>query len=126
MNTMQFAEEIFSELRQRHPRYHERAYIFVLAALRYVIEPLEEPRHITGRELADGARRLALERFGPMARTVLEHWGIHSTEDLGEIVFALVDCGVLIKREEDRPEDFEDIYDFEDAFEAEYPWGANL
>jgi uncharacterized repeat protein (TIGR04138 family) len=69
-------------------------------------------------------REIALERYGPMARTVLEHWGIHATDDLGEIVFALVDCGILIKQDDDRKEDFRGVFDFEEAFEAEYPWGA--
>ncbi len=52
-------------------------------------------RHISGEELAHGVRDLALKQYGPMARTVLGHWGIHGTDDLGEIVFAMVECGVL-------------------------------
>ncbi|HEX7051669.1 MAG TPA: Minf_1886 family protein [Longimicrobiales bacterium] len=126
MGSIIFDEEILDRLRQRHPRFHETAYLFVLSALHYVIEQLPDPRHISGRELAEGVRDLALERFGPMARTVLEHWGIRSTRDLGEIVFALVDCGVLIKQEDDSPEDFEGVFDFEDAFDRDYPWGADL
>lgn len=114
-------EELFAALRARNPRYAEAAYVFVLAALNYVLEHLPEPRHITGREMAEGVRDLALERFGPMARTVLEHWGIEQTADVGEIVFALVEAGVLIKQDEDSPEDFADVFDFEDAFESPYP-----
>ena len=96
----------------------------VLAALHSVIHSLDEPRHISGRELADGVRRLALERFGPMARTVLAHWGICATEDVGGVVFALVEQGILVKQDEDRPEDFADVFDFEEAFELSYPWEA--
>jgi uncharacterized repeat protein (TIGR04138 family) len=61
-----------------------------------------------------------------MARTVLEHWGIHSTRDLGDIVFALVDLGVLLRQDDDSPDDFEDVFDFDDVFDRGYPWGANL
>lgn len=114
-------EELFAVLRARNPRYAESAYVFVLAALNHVLERLPEPRHISGRELAEGVRDLALERFGPMARTVLEHWGIERTADVGEIVFALVEAGVLIKQDEDSPEDFADVFDFADAFESYYP-----
>jgi uncharacterized repeat protein (TIGR04138 family) len=124
--SMVFADEVIDRLRERHPRYHETAYVFVLSALHHVLERLEEPRHISGPELAEGARDLALDRFGPMARTVLEHWGIERTLDLGEIVFALVDCGILLKQDEDSPGDFDGLYDFEEAFEADYPWGANI
>lgn len=123
---MVFADEVLDRLRERHPRYHETAYLFILSSLHHVIEGLPEPRHISGRELAEGARELALRRFGPMARTVLEHWGIEQTSDLGEIVFALVECGVLIKQDEDGPDDFDGIYDFGDAFETDYPWGAGI
>ncbi|MFQ5679464.1 MAG: Minf_1886 family protein, partial [Gemmatimonadota bacterium] len=76
----------------------------------------------SGPELAGSVRELALERFGPLARTVLEHWGIHSTSDMGEIVFALVECGVLVKEPSDSREDFEGLYTFDEAFAEGYPW----
>ncbi|MGH7476505.1 MAG: Minf_1886 family protein [Longimicrobiales bacterium] len=119
-------EAVLSRLRERNPRYGESAYLFVLTALHRVLQRLDQPRHISGRELAQGARDLALEQFGPMARTVLAHWGISATEDLGEIVFGLVECGILIKQDDDSPSDFADVYDFVDAFDRDYPWGANL
>ena len=97
----------------------------MLSALQSVVNRLQPPRHISGSELAHGVRDLALERFGPLARTVLEHWGIHATDDVGRIVFALVECGVLVKQDEDRMEDFRDVFDFEDAFERSYPWGTS-
>ncbi len=122
MTEVQFADEILHRLRQRNPRYMGKAYLFVLSSLHHVMEHLESPRHISGPELAEGVRSLALKEFGPMARTVLEHWGIHQTGDVGRIVFALVEEGVLVKEEEDRLDDFEDIFDFEKAFEQDYPW----
>ena len=124
MTNVQFAEEIIQHLRARNPRFHGKAYAFLLSALHSVLDGLEEPRHISGEELAYGVRDLALAQYGLLARTVLEHWGIHSTDDLGEIVFAMVDCGVLTKREEDRLEDFFGLYDFEEVFERDYPWGG--
>lgn len=123
---MVFVEDVLEKLRERNPRFRETAYLFVLSALHHVLERLTETRHITGRELAEGVRDLAIGRFGPMARTVLEYWGVESTDDLGEIVFALVDCGVLIKQDEDSPADFAALFDFEETFEQDYPWGANL
>ena len=124
MTELQFADEVLDQLQERNPRFDTSAYFFVLAALHSVIHSLDEPRHISGRELADGVRRLALERFGPMARTVLAHWGICATEDVGGVVFALVEQGILVKQDEDRPEDFADVFDFEEAFELSYPWEA--
>ena len=124
MIEIQFAGEILDQLQGGNPRFHSKAYLFLLSSLHRVMNGLKEPRHITGQELADGFRRLALDRFGPMARTVLQHWGIQTTQDLGEIVFALVECGVLIRQDEDNIEDFQDLFDFEEAFEHDYPWST--
>lgn len=119
-------EDVLDRLRERYPRYHETAYVFILSALHFVLERLDEPRHISGRELVEGVRDLAIQRFGPMARTVLEHWGIRATADVGELVFALVEAGILIKQDDDDLSDFADVFSFDEAFGKEYPWGVDL
>ena len=124
MNDAASAERTLDALQARHPRFHRHAYGFVLDALHAVVDGLGKKRHISGRELAESACELAIRRFGPMARTVLEHWGVHSTEDFGEIVFALVEIGVLVKQDEDRLEDFQGLFDFEEVFDRDYPWSA--
>lgn len=116
MSSILLDEVVLDKLRERYPRYQESAYVFVLSALHHVIEQLPEPRHITGRELAEGVRDLAIARFGPMARDVLEHWGISASADVGALVFALVEAGILIKQDEDELSDFEDVFDFDEAF----------
>ena len=95
MSGILLAENVIDRLRRRYPSYHETAYLFILSALHFSIDRLGEPRHVTGRELAEGCRDLALQRWGLLARSVLEYWGITCTRDLGEIVFALVELGVL-------------------------------
>lgn len=114
---------LLERIREENPRYSDAAYLFVLSALQFAIEQLDEPRHITGQELAKAVKDLAIQRFGPMARTVLEHWGIHSTADIGEIVYALIDYRVLIKQDSDSLDDFRDVFSFDDAFDRDYPWG---
>jgi uncharacterized repeat protein (TIGR04138 family) len=126
MSELQFADEVLDRLQERNPRFHAHSYVFVLHALHSVISSLEAPRHVSGQELAEGVRKLALDRFGPLARTVLEHWGIHDTDDVGRVVFAMVEQGILIKQDGDQPEDFTDVYDFEEAFELNYPWEARF
>ena len=107
----------------RDPRYRPEAYHFVMLAVSYTMGRLETPRHITGQELLAGIREYALEQFGPMVKTVFEHWGVRETVDFGHIVFNLVGEGLLGKTETDRLEDFRNGYDFETAFVKEYPWG---
>src|SRR2546429_8078376 len=73
-------------------------------------------RHVTGPQLLDGVRRYALKEFGPMVMTVFDNWGIHSCEDVGNIVFNLISAGVFGKTEDDSIEDFKNVYRFEEAF----------
>jgi uncharacterized repeat protein (TIGR04138 family) len=117
-----FRDGIMDRIRVRERRFDERAYLFVLTALEQVQAQLSERRHISGRELALACRDLALERFGVMARIVLEHWGVRSSADIGDIVFTLVELELLISQPGDSREDFVDVFDFDQAFEREYPW----
>ncbi len=126
MSDQQLAEEVLDRLQAANPRFDRRGYLLVLSALHGVVGALDEPRHISGEELSLGVRDLALQRFGILAKTVLESWGIHTTEHIGEIVFDLVEGGILVKQDEDSREDFRDLFDFEDAFIAGYPWGAGI
>jgi len=77
-------------------------------------------RHVTGQELCRAVRAVALKRWGLMARTVLARWGITRTEDIGVIVFALVDNDWLQKQPTDSPGDFENAFSFEEAFDQAY------
>ncbi len=107
-------------IRSRDRRYHADAYLLVLDAVEAVLLELAQARHISGFELCRGLRTLASARFGPMAKEVLNFWGVRSTGDFGNIVFNLVDAGLLLKTEHDRIDDFIDVYDFGDAFERTY------
>jgi len=119
-----FRDGVMDRIRLRESRYDEQAYLFVLSALEYTQSRLDARRHITAAELAGSCRELAIERFGLMTRIVLERWGVRSTGDIGEIVFTLVELGFLVKQPNDTREEFADIYDFETAFEREYPWNS--
>lgn len=117
-----FRDGVMDRIRLRERRFHEQAYLFVLAALEFQQSRLAERRHISGRELAFACRDLAIERYGVMARVMLEHWGITSTADIGDVVFTLVESDLLLSQPGDRREDFIGVYSFEEAFERDYPW----
>jgi uncharacterized repeat protein (TIGR04138 family) len=101
------------ELRARGSRYAREAYVFVVAALGETVRALPaerladaERRHLSGHELTDGVIRIAREEFGPLAAMVFREWGVRSTEDIGAIVFELVEAGQLSARPEDTLADF--------------------
>ncbi len=120
MQTPNF-EEVLSKIVERDPRYHRDAYIFLREALDHTQRAVTkgtkgETRHVTGQELIEGIREFALAQFGPMALTLLNEWGIRKTDDFGELVFNLIDQGLLSKTETDSRADFQNGYDFETAF----------
>jgi len=121
MNGLCVANDVLDKLRRRGDGYDERAYLFVLASLEFLQGKLPERRHVSGPEVTHACREFALEQYGLLARTVLEHWGIRGTADFGRIVYGLVDIGVLVTQAGDRVEDFEAVYEFEQAFD-EYEW----
>ncbi len=122
MNDLQFADDVMARIRARGGRYHERGYLFVLATIEYVQSRLQARRHVSGAELAWACRDFAREQFGLLAPSVLEHWGVTRTEDIGRIVFTLVEVGLLVTQPGDQESDFESVYDFAHAFGDVYEW----
>ena len=106
----------------RDRRYDPESYSFVMAALDFTRKGLNRKGHVSGQELLEGIRGYALEEFGPMARTVLGHWGITTTNDFGEIVFNMLDTGLLGKSEQDSKEDFNNRFDFKAVFDKSFKY----
>jgi uncharacterized repeat protein (TIGR04138 family) len=127
-----------AELLRHDRRYHFDAYVFVFEALRYAQEkmglgaaaeeaddPEDEPeRHVTGQQLCEAMRRYAHEQYGYLAKQVLNHWGITSTSDFGEIVFNLIEIGQMRKTPDDRREDFNEVFDFAEGFQHSFQISA--
>ena len=126
MPELAFRDGIMDRIRLREQRFDERAYLFVLGALEYSQQRLPERRHISGRELAFACRDLALERFGVLARMVLQHWGVRRSADIGDVVFTLVELELLMSQATDSRDEFADVFDFDQAFERDYPWCAQF
>ena len=102
-------------------RYHRDAYVFLREALDYVQKPLAKERgvavcHVSGQQLLAGIRDFALAQYGPMAKTLFDMWGVQRCEDFGELVFKMIEHGLLSKTDQDSREDFKGGYDFVDAF----------
>ena len=132
------------DLLSEDKRYKLEAYQFIRESLQYAHEHVltadtevvksetEEvpadidpaPRHVTGQQLCEACRLYAIEQYGYLAKIVLDSWGIHSTSDFGDLVYNLIGIEQMRKSESDRREDFNDVYDFEDAFEPQFEFAA--
>src|SRR6478752_3599789 len=120
MQKIGFAEVLESVV-DSDPRYQRDGYIFLRDALAFTTKQQKKVkgvsvRHVTGPELLDGVRQYALKEFGPMVMTVFDSWGIHSSEDIGHMVFNLIGAGIFGKTEQDSIEDFKNVYNFEEVF----------
>jgi uncharacterized repeat protein (TIGR04138 family) len=115
---------------RRDPRYACEAYLFVYAALEHTqrmlgrVPPKErtskEDCHVSGPQLLEGVRELALREYGLLARTVFKVWGINCTADIGEIVFNLVAADLMKKTAEDCRDDFRNVYDLDQVLVRDY------
>jgi uncharacterized repeat protein (TIGR04138 family) len=102
-------------------RYDVEGYAFLRDALDATLKRRKKarkdaPANVNAAELLEGFRLHTLQEFGPMSVTVLNYWGIRSCEDIGYMVFNLVQSGVFVKTDEDTIESFREGYDFDEAF----------
>ena len=112
---------VVKKILQTESRFSPAAYDFVRKSLdqslrKFGKDEQSKPSHVRGHQLLEGFRILALQEFGPLAKTVLNEWGIENCAQVGDIVFQLVQHGVLGKSETDQPEDFQEIWTFTEAF----------
>lgn len=99
------------------PRYPREAYEFISEALAYTSRLFDQEGHVSGQQLCEGSRQLALERFGYLARTVLASWNVVATDDLGNLVYNMIGADLLRRAEGDSLDDFHDVYAFEEVFD---------
>ena len=107
-------------IRDGDARLKPQAYRFVMETLDFTLQHIGKRRHVTASELLDGFCGYARRRFGLLSATVLESWGINSTQDVGRAVFQLVDARILSRLDSDRPEDFDVEYELATRLEAGY------
>lgn len=118
-------EEAIRHLCQKDKRYTPQAYQLVRLSLDLAQKnvhgeikkgKVQVNRHVTGPQLLEGFRQHVIETYGPMSYTLLHNWGIKKSVDVGHIVFNIIETGMFGRSEEDRIEDFENVFDFKEAF----------
>ena len=105
-----------AKISEKDGRYSKESFLFILASLEYTLSKLTKRRHLTGQELSKSIAEYAREQYGYLAKTVLNNWGLYTTLDYGEVVYLLINGGLMNKTEDDKKEDFADAYDFDEEF----------
>lgn len=124
MQAMHFEQSVVSILK-RDKRFDPHAYFFLKDALDFTLKRVAEGnggqvRHVSGPELLAGFRDFALQQFGPMASTLMSEWGVRKCQDVGDMVFHLIEEQVFGKQDSDCREDFSEAFDFEDSLVAPF------
>lgn len=110
-------------------KYPLDAFHFVRKGLDFTVQRVhtdpefleDHERHVSGQDLSNGLRDYAIEQYGHLAKTVLERWRITRTEDFGQIVFAMVNGGLMQATDSDSIEDFDYVFDFDAEFNTDIP-----
>jgi len=118
-------DEAVRLVRKKDDRYQIDAYRFLREVLDITVKKLRgdeliEHRHVSGPELLDGFIEHAHSEYGSMAVIVLDSWGIRDSEDVGNVVFQLIEVGAFGKSEEDSPADFSGKIDLQQALRGPY------
>ncbi len=117
MDEINFAADDFADVTAKDPRYNGRAYALLCDVIHYLTQG---GHHVSGEQVLDEFKERTLDQYGPLSYTVLTEWGVSSTEDIGEMMFNLVDCGRLARDEGDTRETFVGGYDFKETFLGPY------
>jgi len=119
------------EIARLDGRYSIRAFEFVHEGLGRTVKKCygdgtesEGPHHVTGRELCIGLAELAADKWGYLARAVLNQLGVKSTYDFGNVVYLLVEHKWMYARPEDSVDEFKNVYDFEEVFEKNFRFSS--
>ena len=115
-------EARITEIFEKDNRYDPDAYFFLREGMDHAIGTMKKgaKQHLSGKEVSLALRDYALLEFGPMALFVLNEWGLHKTEDFGNLVYNLINAAVFTKTTADKREDFNNVFDFHDAFAKPY------
>lgn len=116
---------------RKTPRYSYEAYEFLFEALGHTQKllgrtPVQSDaeagpeHHVSGPELVRGFVDLGRVQFGRMARVVFRIWGIERTDDIGELVFNLIDANLLSKTDNDSRTDFQGVCDLDEALVRQF------
>lgn len=120
MNPTISLEEVIETIVHNDSRYKPDAYVFVMDALSFAQRKFKTDRNVSGSQLLEAIKEFLIQLYGPLAVTVLHHWGVRSNEDFGHIVYNLVDSRIFSKTEDDKFEHFLDQSDLETVFQEDY------
>lgn len=116
MDSIDFHSDRFEDIAAKDRRYDPRAYALLMDVVRYLGG--NGDGHMSAGDVLEEFKERTLDQYGPLSMAVLSEWGVKSCEDIGEMMFNLVESRRIGRDEGDSPEAFAGGYDFHEAFET--------
>ena len=110
----QLLTEKINEILSGDRTYSREAYLLITGCVL-------RGRHARAREILEILRTRVREEYGGFASMVLEGWGLRHARDVGEVVYRLIDAGILCAAEDDRQEEFDIDFELAPSFREDRP-----
>ena len=119
---LRLPDEVEDYLKE-NKQYDAWAYAFMYNSLSHAAKIFgmrrDKENHITAAQLSEAICSLAIKEFGFLAQTVMKQWRVKTTEDIGEIVYILVQCKMMRQSEKDKKADFIGVFDLMDRLDPD-------
>lgn len=101
------------ELVKQDSAYPVGAYILIYEVLDWMKDNglVKQGEHITGQGLAITIIAYAIQHYGLLTEAILKELGITKSEDVGNIVWNLVEANLIGKQPNDSRQDFAKVFD---------------
>ncbi|MHC4124611.1 MAG: Minf_1886 family protein [Planctomycetota bacterium] len=114
-------KDTLETIAEKDGRYKPEAIRFVYEGLGHTVKNItSEPGHVSGKILCRGLKELAIEKWGKLAKLVLNSWNVKTTRDFGEIVYLMIQHKWMSAQPNDTIEDFDNVYDFQTVFKDQF------
>lgn len=80
----------------------------------------DDSNGVTAEQICVVAVEYAVRAYGLMARTILAKLGLRTTGDLGDVVYKMIDAGLIFPSEGETRADFDDVFDLGEELDRRF------
>lgn len=80
----------------------------------------DDSNGVTAEQICVVAVEFAVRAYGLMARTILAKLGLRTTGDLGDVVYKMIDAGLIFPSEGETRADFDDVFDLGEELDRRF------
>ena len=94
--------------------------VLVYSTCTYEDAENDDSNGVTAEQICVVAVEYAVRAYGLMARTILAKLGLRTTGDLGDVVYKMIDAGLIFPSEGETRADFDDVFDLGEELDRRF------